>query len=81
MSAFDPIADTTSLPQNSAMEAPFDLEGLVKDLEAFRHNVSFYLTDEPPLPPDVAEPLWRAHDTVILVLESLRRQYAAKLRP
>ena len=59
------------------MEAPFDLEGLVKDLEAFRHSVSFHLTDEPPLPPDIAEPLWKTHDAVVSVLESLRRQYDA----
>ena len=59
------------------MDAPFDLEGLVKDLEAFRHSVSFHLTDEPPVPADVADPLWKAHDTVVTVLESLRRQYNA----
>lgn len=59
------------------MEAPFDLEKLVKDLAAFRGSVSFHLMNEPPLPPEVAEPLWTADDTVASVLEGLRRQYDA----
>jgi len=56
------------------MKAAFDLEGLVRDLEASRDGVAFRLTNEPPVPPDVAEPLWKAHGTVVSVLESLRGQ-------
>ena len=57
------------------MEAPFDLEGLVRDLEAFRDSVSFHLTDEPPIPTDLAEPLWRAHEVVVATLNELSRRY------
>ena len=57
------------------MEAPCNIEELIKDLAAFRANMSFHLTAERPLPPDLAKHLWNAHDTVVAVLESLRRQY------
>ena len=57
------------------MEATFDLEALVRDLEAFRDSVSFHLTDEPPIPTDLAEPLWKAHEAVVATLGELRRRY------
>ncbi len=57
------------------MEDPFELEGLAKDLAAFRDDVSFHLTDETPIPADLAEPLWRAHELVVAVLEELSRRY------
>jgi hypothetical protein len=57
------------------MEAPFDLEGLARDLAAFRDNVGFHLTNEPPIPADLAEPLWRAHESVVRTLEELSRRY------
>lgn len=57
------------------MEADFDLEGLAKDLLAFRESVSFHLTDEPPVPREIAEKLWRAHDAAAAALDELKRRY------
>jgi hypothetical protein len=57
------------------MEAPFDVEGLGKDLAAFRDSVRFYLTDDRPIPPDLAEPLRQACDTVVATLDELSRRY------
>ena len=59
------------------MAAPFDIDELIKDLAAFRDSVSFHLTDERPVPPDLAEQLWSAHDVVASVLEELKRRYDA----
>ena len=57
------------------MDADFDLEGLAKSLVAFRDSVSFHLTDEPPVPPEIAEKLWTAHDAVAATLDELKRRY------
>jgi hypothetical protein len=57
------------------MKADFDLEGLAEDLIAFRVNVSFWLTDEHPLPPDIAEKLWTAHGIVAAAIEELEMRY------
>ena len=57
------------------MEAEFDLEGSVKSLRDFCETVSIHLTDDPPIPTDIARPLLMAHDQVTGVLEQLRRRY------
>ncbi|HYF38650.1 MAG TPA: hypothetical protein VD930_03095 [Gemmatimonadales bacterium] len=57
------------------MEAPFDVEGLAKDLLAFQTNASFHLTDDTPLPDAIAEPLWKAHDLVVGILAALEQEY------
>lgn len=42
------------------MVADFDANDLAEGLYAFRSKVSFYLTDEDPLPDYLATPLWQA---------------------
>ena len=56
------------------MHATFDINALVKDLEAFCANVSFHLTDEPSMPSDLAERLWEAHKIVASLAEELNRR-------
>jgi hypothetical protein len=57
------------------MTVPFDVEALVAALLAFQENVSFHLTDEPPLPPEIAGELWKAHNSVIRALSVLEARY------
>ncbi|MCX5516063.1 hypothetical protein C3941_20850 [Kaistia algarum] len=53
----------------------FDLEDVMKDLIAFRSNVSFHLTTEKPLPTKFEAPLWQAYHLVADVIEELTAMY------
>lgn len=57
------------------MEPDFDVDDLGKSLARFQSEVSFHLTDEPSLPPDIAARLWEAHNAVFSVLQDLQGHY------
>ena len=58
-----------------AMDTPFDVKTLGRDLSDFQCKVSFYLTDDTPPPEEVSERLWKAHDLVVRVLGILEEHY------
>jgi len=57
------------------MEAPFDFEDLAKDLSTISSLLRFHLAAERPVPPDLAERLLNASETVEAVMESLWQVY------
>ena len=60
------------------MDTSFEMAELARDLIDFQSKVSFHLTDDVPLPTDVSERLWKAHDLVVRVLGTLEDRYGLR---
>jgi hypothetical protein len=57
------------------MEPSFDAKGLAADLAVFTASILMHLTDDRPVPTELAERLWTAYDAAASVLEDLKRHH------
>ncbi|MES2452025.1 MAG: hypothetical protein V4610_15820 [Pseudomonadota bacterium] len=57
------------------MRETSNLKQAFKKMSVFRDDVSFILMEEPPLPDDVAEPLWKIIGDLNQILEKMAVNY------